>query len=133
MPQAFSVWEPSTVKSLTASAACEPSHGTSLEECQRCCRVPDRQWLWGGARFDVASEGGEWVPVASMSRARGSLGVASVSGQVVACGGGVHEAQYDSVEMCAHGYGYSKCACDASTTRHMSPMPAPCAFCFSIC
>ena len=77
----------------------------------------------------MASEGGEWVPVASMSRARGSLGVASVSGQVVACGGGVHEAQYDSVEMCAHG-GSSNCACDASTMQFMCPVPAPCAFCF---
>ena len=51
----------------------------------------------------MATEGREWVPVASMSCARGSLGVATACGQVVACGGGIPGEQYDSVEMCAHG------------------------------
>ena len=88
----------------------------------------DRQRLWGGARFAVATEGGEWVPVAPMSCERGSLGVAAVGGQLIACGGGVPHAQYDSVEMCAHG-GLPDCLREVSVTRPRKPAPASCAFC----
>ncbi len=49
----------------------------------------------------MASEGGEWVPVASMSAERGSLAVAAINGQIIACGGGIPGTQHDLVETCA--------------------------------
>ncbi|KAK9845978.1 hypothetical protein WJX81_007519 [Elliptochloris bilobata] len=69
-------------------------------------------WFDSVLRFDVATEGGEWVPVASMSSERGSLGVAAINGQIIACGGGIPGAQHDLVEMY-----------DATTDRWLAAAP----------
>jgi len=67
--------------------------------CGRRAHI-ERGALRAARRIETAQEGAEWLPVAPMSAARGSLAAAAVGGQLFACGGGVPGVQLDLVETC---------------------------------